>query len=176
MLAALTKISHYIIPLLLLAIPLYGLIKKVPVYETFVEGAKAGVKTALQIFPFILGILLAIAIFRASGAFEIVIAVVSPFLKPWSIPAEVLPLGLMRPLSGSGALGMTADILTYYGPDSLIGRMASVVQGSTDTTFYILAVYFGSVAIKKYRYALLVGLSADCVSFFIACSVCNFFF
>ncbi|MGI5892225.1 MAG: spore maturation protein [Bacillota bacterium] len=174
--AIISDISRFAIPILLLGIPLYGLIKKVPVYETFVEGAKEGISTSLKIFPFLLGILIAIAVFRASGAFDILLAFFRPVADTFGIPGEVLPLALMRPISGSGALGITADLISQYGPDSFIGRLASVMQGSTDTTFYILAVYFGSVAIKKYRYALLVGLGADLVSFISAAIVCKIFF
>jgi spore maturation protein B len=171
-----STISRYTIPALLLAIPLYGMIKKVPVYEAFVEGAKEGVWIALRIFPFLLGILIAIAVFRASGGFDILLTFARPLTEFLGIPGEVLPLALMRPISGSGALGITTDLITQYGPDSFIGRLASVMQGSTDTTFYVLAVYFGSVAIKKYRYALVVGLGADVASFLASAIICKLFF
>lgn len=157
--------SLYAVPLVLVGIPLYGLCKKQPVYELFVEGAAEGLRMALQIFPYLLAMLVSISVFRASGAFSAISAVLAPVTDAVGIPADVLPLALMRPLSGSGALALSTDILKTHGPDSFTGFLASVMQGSTDTTFYILAVYFGSVGVKKYRYALTVGLSADMVSF-----------
>lgn len=162
--------------MLLLVIPLYGLMKKQPVYELFVEGAAEGVTMALQILPYLLAMLLSVAVFRASGAFAALAGWLTPVTEFFGIPGEVLPLALMRPLSGSGALALTADIINESGPDSFPGLLASVMQGSTDTTFYILAVYFGSVGIKKYRYAVTVGLSADMVSFIASCVVCRALF
>lgn len=169
-------LSLYAVPALLLLIPLYGLYKRQPVYELFVEGAAEGVRMALQILPYLLAMLVAIAVFRASGAFTAIAQVLAPVTEPLGVPESVLPLALMRPLSGSGALAMTADILRSEGPDSFAGLLASVMQGSTDTTFYILAVYFGSVGVKKYRYALTVGLSADLVSFVASFIVCRLLF
>ena len=168
--------SVYAIPLLLVIIVFYAWLKKVPLFETFAEGAKEGIAVMLRILPFLLTMLVVISIFRASGAF----AVLANFLQPAAdflhIPSEVIPLGLMRPLSGSGALGITADLLQTYGADSYIGRVASVMQGSTDTTFYILAVYFGSVGISRYRHALICGLSADLAAFLAANFICTFAF
>ena len=172
----LSFLSTAAIPILLLAIPLHGLIKKKPVYELFTEGAAEGITMALQILPFLLGMLVAIAVFRASGAFVAIAGLFFPFCEKIGIPVEVLPLAIMRPLSGSGALALTAEIFNQFGPDSFVGKLASVMQGSTDTTFYILAVYFGSVGIKKYRYALTVGLCADLVSFICAAIVCSILF
>ena len=168
--------SNFLIPLLFLFIPLYAFIKKVPLFNTFAEGAAESIPLILKIFPFILGILVALAVFRASGAFEILINLIAPFCSLFGVPPEVVPLALMRPLSGSGALGFLAELLNNYGPDSFIGRLASVMQGSTDTTLYILAVYFGSIGITKYRYALLVGLLADLFSFIMAFVVCKYIF
>ncbi len=169
-------LSAYAIPLLLLVIPLYGLAKKQPVYEQFVEGAAEGVAMAVQILPYLLAMLLSVAVFRASGAFAAMANVLAPITEALGVPAEVLPLALMRPLSGSGALALSADVINEAGPDSFPGLLASVMQGSTDTTFYILAVYFGSVGVKRYRYALTVGLSADMMSFIASYAVCRFFF
>lgn len=169
-------LSAYAIPLLLVAIPLYGVYRKQPVYEQFVEGAAEGVAMALQILPYLLAMLLSVSVFRASGAFDLLISVLSPLAEPLGIPGQVLPLALLRPLSGSGALALSADILGSAGPDSFTGLLASVMQGSTDTTFYILSVYFGSVGVKRYRYGLTVGLSADLVSFVASCAVCRLFF
>lgn len=155
------EVSRWAIPVLLLFIPLVAYLRGVPVYETFVEGAQEGFQTAVKIIPFLVGMLVAISIFRASGAMEYMALALDPFLRLIGAPAEVLPLAIMRPLSGGGALGLAAEIVSTHGPDSLIGRMACIMQGSTDTTFYVLTVYFGSVGIKRYRYALILGLIAD---------------
>ncbi|MCL2817636.1 MAG: spore maturation protein [Clostridiales bacterium] len=173
---ALLQISRYVILIMLLVIPLYAFIKRVPVFEVFVQGAAEGLGTAIRILPFLLGMLAAISVLRASGAFDFFVLCLRPITGLFGIPAEILPLALMRPLSGGGALGITADLINTFGPDSFIGRLASVTQGSTDTTLYILAVYFGSVNIVKYRYALFVGLAADCVSFLAAFLFCRWFF
>ncbi|MEG1537852.1 MAG: spore maturation protein [Clostridiales bacterium] len=168
--------SQAAVPLLLLVIPLFGLMKKKPVYELFCDGAIEGVSMALKILPFLLGMMVAIAVFRASGAFAALAQLLTPWCNKIGLPPEVLPIALLRPLSGGGALALTTEIFRDYGADSFIGRLASVMQGSTDTTFYILAVYFGSVGIKKYRYALTVGLAADAVSFISAVIICRWLF
>lgn len=158
-----TLISLWIIPCLIGFILLYGTYKKVPTYETFVEGAKEGFGMAVSIIPYLVGMLVAISIFRASGAMEFFIEMLKPVLHFIGIPTEIVPLALIRPISGTGALGMTSDLIATYGPDSFIGRLASTMQGSTDTTFYVLTVYFGAVGIKKMGDALKVGLLADIV-------------
>lgn len=170
------SISLYAIPFILISIPLYGLFKKVKVYETFTEGAKEGFTTAVTIIPFLVGMLVAIGVFRASGAMDIITNLVSPITSKIGMPGEVVPMALMRPLSGGGAAGIMNDLFTTYGPDSLIGRMASIMNGSTETTFYILAVYFGAVGIKKTRHALPVGLIADFVGIMTAVAVTNMMF
>lgn len=169
-------ISTYAIPFILVAIPLYGLIKKVDVYGTFAEGAKDGVKTAINIIPFLVGMLVAIGVFRASGAMDVLTNLLTPVTNLIGMPAEVLPMALMRPLSGGGASGLMNELFTQFGPDSLIGRMASVMNGSTETTLYVLAVYFGAVGIKKSRYALPAGLIADAVGIIVAVIVTNIIF
>ena len=150
------------IPFLIVTFIGYGAIKKVRVYEQFIEGAKEGFNIAVRIIPYLVGMLCAIAIFRAGGAME---GWLIPLLKyitdPLGIPAEVLPMALMRPLSGSGSLGIMAETMSIYGPDSLIGIMTSTFYGSSETTFYVLAVYFGAVNIKNIRHALAGGLAAD---------------
>ncbi|OEF98501.1 spore maturation protein [Desulfuribacillus alkaliarsenatis] len=166
-------ISTWAIPSIVVGIPLYAyFIKKIPVYETFIEGAKSGFTTAITIMPHLVGMMVAITIFRESGALDFFLRLVEPILAPLMIPKEVFPLGILRPISGSAALGFTTDILNTYGPDSLIGRIASTVQGSTDTTLYVLTVYFGSVGVKKIRYALKVGLLADLGGFLAAVYIC----
>jgi spore maturation protein B len=176
MLEMLDTVSRWAIPFLLLTIPIYGFLKRLPVYETFVEGAEEGFYTAVKIIPFLVGMLVAISVFRASGAMDCAIQAIMPLMQKLGAPAEVMPLALMRPLSGSGALGLATELIKIHGPDSLIGRMASVMQGTTDTTFFVLTVYFGSVGIKRYRYALLTGLSADITGLIASIYVCNLLF
>lgn len=157
-------ISLWAIPLLLLIIPLIAYLRKVPVYESFVAGAEEGFKTGVRILPFLIGMLVAIRVFVDSGALNIVAHWLKPLFELLGLDpdiAAIIPLAIMRPLSGSGALGVATQLINQYGPDSFIGRLASTLQGSTDTTFFVLTVYFGSVGIKKYRYALKLGLLAD---------------
>jgi spore maturation protein B len=162
-LQALAAVSLWFIPLIIASILITGTIKKVPTYESFVEGGKEGIKIAISIIPFLVGMLVSVSIFRASGALDAMTGWVRPWLNGAGIPAEIVPLALIRPISGTAALGMTTDLIATYGPDSFPGRLASILQGSTDTTFYVLAVYFGSVGIKKMGDALKVGLLADVV-------------
>jgi len=169
-------LSHYAVPAMLLLVPLYGLLKGKPVYELFVSGAAEGVGLMLSILPYLLAMLTVIAVFRASGAFAALAGILEPLTSALGIPPEVLPVALLRPLSGNGALALTADVINTCGPDSSAGLLASVMQGSTDTTCYILAVYFGAVGVKKYRYALTVGLAADLVSFLAAAVFSAIFF
>lgn len=172
----LTSISKWAIPFLLLVIPLYGYFKKVEVYETFVEGAEEGLYTAIKVVPFLLGMMVAISVFRASGAMDYLVKAITPLMVQIGAPPEVLPLAVMRPLSGSGSLGLATEMMRIYGPDSLIGRLASVMQGTTDTTFFVLTVYFGSVGIKKYRYSVITGLSADITGLLASLYICKLLF
>jgi spore maturation protein B len=158
-------ISLWFIPLLIGFILLYGTIKRIPTYETFVEGGKEGLDIAFSIIPYLVGMLVAISIFRASGALEFFMNMAEPVLSLFHIPTEILPVAIIRPISGTAALAMTTDLIATYGPDSFIGRLASTLQGSTDTTFYVLTVYFGAVGIKKMGDALKVGLIADVIGF-----------
>lgn len=168
--------AAWAIPLILLIIPLLGCLKRVPVYEVFVEGAAEGFQTAIRIMPFLIAMMVAINVFKASGAMDAVITCLKPGLLLLKVPPELVPLAVMRPLSGTGALGITTDILHTYGADSLVGRTASTILASTDTTLYILTVYFGSVGIKKIRYAMGVGLFGDFVGFMAAVYYCQVFF
>lgn len=172
----LSSISVYAIPFMLFVIPLYGYIKKVKVYETFVEGAKEGFTTAVTIIPFLVAMLVAIGMFRASGAMDILTKILSPVTNLIGMPAEVLPMGLMRSLSGGGAEGMMTELFATHGPDSLIGRMASVMMGSTETTFYVIAVYFGAIGVKKTRHIIPAGLLADLASMIAAVLIVNLMF
>lgn len=156
-------ISLWFIPILITFILLYGTFKRVPTYESFVEGGKEGIKIAVSLIPFFVGMFAAITVFRASGALDFFTEWIRPALEWIGIPAEVVPLAIIRPISGSAALGVMSDLIATYGPDSFIGRMASTIQGSTDTTLYVLTVYFGAVGIKKMGDALKVGLLADLV-------------
>jgi spore maturation protein B len=165
---AITVLSALAVPALILFFLAYGMVKKVKVYEVAVEGAKEGFGTAVRIIPYLVLMLVAIAIFRASGAMDVFIAIVRPATDLVGFPAEALPMALMRPLSGSGSLGVMTDIMKTHGPDSFIGVLTSTMYGSTETTFYVLAVYFGSVNIRNTRHALPVGLTADVISFLAA--------
>lgn len=158
-----TAISIWFIPMLIAFILLYGTYKKVPTYESFVEGAKEGFSMAISIIPYLVGMMVAISVFRASGALDFLIDSIRPVLNAIGVPSEIVPLALIRPISGTGALGITTDLIATYGPDSFIGRLASTMQGSTDTTLYIITVYFGAVGIKKMGDALKVGLLADVI-------------
>ncbi len=156
-----TTISLWAIPSLICFILIYGVLKKIPVYEMFVDGAKDGFNTAIQIIPHLVGMMVAVSIFRASGALDHFLHIITPLLSILHIPSEVVPLGMIRPISGAGSLAIVTDLIEQYGPDSFLGRLASTMQGSTDTTLYVLTVYFGAVGVRKIRYALKVGLWAD---------------
>ncbi|MCJ7839419.1 spore maturation protein [Lederbergia sp. NSJ-179] len=156
-----SAVSLWIIPIMIAVILIHSLWKKTPAYEHFVEGGKEGIKIAISIIPFLIGMLVAITIFRASGALDFVIQLIRPVLDFIGVPAEIVPLAFIRPISGNAALGLMSDMIAVHGPDSFLGRMASILQGSTDTTFYVLTVYFGAVGIKKMGDALKVGLLAD---------------
>lgn len=176
LISLLDLVSKWAIPLLLLIVPVYGYIKRVPVYEKFVEGAEEGFTTAIKIIPFLVGMMVAISVFRASGAMEYLSNLLNPVTTRIGAPSEVLPLAIMRPLSGSGVLGLATELMRVYGPDSFIGRLASVMQGTTDTTFFVLTVYFGAAGIKRYRYSIITGLTADITGFLAAIYICNLVF
>lgn len=161
MMDMITGLSSWAIPAVLLAVPLLAALRRVNVYEVFVDGAEAGFATAIKTIPYLVGMLVAIGIFRASGAMEVLVQTLSPLLNFVGLPAEVLPHAIMRPLSGGAALGIASDIIRTHGPDSFLGRLVSTMQGSCDTTFYVLTLYFGSVGVRKYRYSVPLGLIAD---------------
>jgi spore maturation protein B len=169
-------LSIWTIPLVLLVIPLVGYVRRVRVYEAFVEGAAEGFQTTIRIMPFLVAMMVAVSIFRTSGALDDSVNFLQPLLSILGVPPELVPLAVMRPLSGTGALGLTTEILNTQGPDSLVGRIASTVLGSTDTTFYVLTVYFGAVGIRKPRYSVAVGLIGDMVGFFGAVYICRLLF
>ena len=169
-------ISVVAIPALVLFIIIFGAVKKVKIYEAFVEGAKEGFNVGVRIIPYLVAMLVAIGIFRAGGAMEILATLLSPVTKLIGMPAEALPMALIRPLSGSGGLGVMSEIFKAHGADSLIGRMVSVMMGSGETTFYVLAVYFGSVSSSKTRQAVPAGIVADIVGILMSVWLVNLIF
>jgi spore maturation protein B len=174
--AALEAISLWAIPVLLVGIPTIGLIRKVKVYDVFIDGAKEGFNVAVRIIPFLVGILVAIGMFRASGAMDLLTSSLRPLLSGTGFPADLVPLVLMRTLSGSGSLALTTDLVKRFGPDSMIARMASTMYGSSETTFYVLAVYFGSVGVKRTRHAVPAALVGDLVAAIAAVAICAWLF
>lgn len=168
--------STLVIPLLIFAIVLFGLIKKVAVYEEFIEGGKEGFTTAVKIMPYLVAMLFAIAVFRASGAMEGIVELIAPVFSIFGVPPEVLPMAIIRPLTGSGSVGVLAELIAQYGQDSLIVKIAATMFGSTETTLYVLAVYFGAINLNKTAYALQAGLIADFVGFIAAVTVCIWYF
>ena len=154
-------VSGWLLPVLIVVMLGYGMAKRVAVYDAMIEGAKEGFQVALRIIPFLVAILVAAGMFRASGLLDVLIAGVQPVLGLVGFPAEALPMAILRPLSGSGAYAIMAEIMQAEGPDSLVGYLVSTLQGSTETTFYVLAVYFGAVGVVRIRHALVAGLTAD---------------
>jgi len=169
-------ISIWAIPFLLLSIPIVALFKKVKVYEVFVDGAKEGFNVGIKIIPYLVAILVAIGMFRACGIMDMFTDVAGGALSYLGIPPDIIPMSIMRPLSGSGTFGMMSDIVKAHGPDSLVARIAATMYGSTETTFYVIAVYFGSVAIKRTRHAVPVGLLADLTGIIASIYICNLVF
>jgi len=172
----LNSISLWAIPVLLVGIPLIGMIRKVKVYDTFIEGAKEGFQVAVRIIPFLVGILVAIGMFRASGAMDMLTSGLRPLLARTQFPPEIFPLVILRTLSGSGSLALATDIIKQFGPDSLIGRMAATLYGGSETTFYVLAVYFGAVGVKRTRHAVPAALTGDLVAAIVAAAICSWLF
>lgn len=169
-------ISLWILPLIIVMILTIGLIKKIPVYEVFTEGAKDGFKVAINIIPYLVAIIVAITMFRASGIIESIEHSISGVLSLMNVPADVIPIMIVRSLSGSAALGVFSDIANTLGPDDYATKLSAIMVGSSETTFYVLAVYFGSVGITKLRYALIVGILADIIGIVAAIYVCNWMF
>lgn len=157
----LESISWYFLPLFVLAILLFGLLKKVDIYQAFFQGGREGITILLDILPYLVAMMVAIEVFVVSGTMDYLLAFFRPFLKVLGIPGEVMSLGVMRTLSGTGAGAILIEIFETYGPDSLLGRMASVAFGSTESTFYIISIYFGAVKITRFRHAIYTGLLSD---------------
>ena len=173
---ALEFVSRWAIPVLLVVIPLIGIIRKVKVYDVFIDGAKEGFDVAIRIIPFLVGILVAIGMFRGSGARDLLTEALRPVMNAINFPAELFPLAVMRSLTGSGSLAFTTDLVKQYGPDSFIGRAAATMYGSSETTFYVLAVYFCAVAVKRTRHAVPAALIGDVVAAIAAVMVCAWMF
>lgn len=162
------RLSDLILPLLLACVGLYGAGKRVNVYAALTRGAEDGLTVLLHIIPALVGLLTAVSMFRASGAMALLTRLCAPLLERLGIPPETVPLMLIRPVSGSGALAVASDLMAAYGPDSFIGRVATVMMGSTETTFYTIAVYFGSAGIVRTRHTVPAALAADLTGFLAA--------
>ena len=169
-------ISLWTLPAVIVAILTLGLVKKVPLYETFTDGAKDGFKVAVKIIPYLTAIIVGISMLRASGAIENLATVCSPILNMFNIPTEVTPIMIVRSLSGAAALGVFSDIAHNLGAENYATTLSAIMVGSSETTFYVLAVYFGAVGISKYRYALIVGVLADLIGIIAAVAACNLMF
>lgn len=167
---------NYFIPLVVIIIIIYGIYKKIDIFDTFILGVKEGMKLSINLFPTIFAMIIAITMITDSGIINYICNLIKPLFIKIAFPTEVIPLAILRPISGSSSLVVLNDILTKYGTDTLIGRLASVMQGSTDTTIYIISMYFTSVGIKKIRYSLIVGLLADLLSVIISFIMVNVFF
>ncbi len=174
--ATLEAVSLWAIPVLLVIIPLIAIVRKVKVYDVFVDGAKEGFDVAVRIIPFLVGLLVAIGMFRASGAMDLLTNALKPLTAATGFPAELMPLAILRTLTGSGSLAFTTDLIKTHGPDSLIGRMAATMYGSSETTFYVLAVYFGAVSVRRTRHAVPAALIGDLVAAIATVAVCVWMF
>ena len=163
------------IPVFILFILIYGIIKGVKVYEAFVEGAREGLKIAYRIFPYLLAMIFAVTLVRTSGMMKIIEKILSPFTYILGIPKEIMPLVLIKPISGSGALGTLTEIINTFGVDSYIGICAAVVMGTTETIFYTISIYFGSIKIKKIRHTLWAALLADIAAIIAAVNIVKLF-
>ena len=175
-LRAIGTLSLLAVPFMLVAFPIYAALRRVKVYEEFVEGAKEGFQVALRIIPFLVAILVAIGMFRGAGGIEAMKSVLAPLLTPLGFPSDLLPMVLVRPLSGSATMGLFTELVQRLGPDSLTVRMAGTIFGSTETTFYVIAVYFGSVAVRRARHAVAAGLVADFVGVVASVVICRLMF
>lgn len=165
--------TDYILPAIIAVIIGYALFKKVNVFDCFIAGGKEGIKTAVQLAPTLIGLIVAINMLTASGAFDMLSQAIAPLAQKLGFPAEIVPLAAVRPFSGSGALAMFETIINQYGPDSVQGRVASIMMGSTETTFYATAVYFGAVGVIKTRHTIPCALLADFSSFVLAVTAVN---
>jgi spore maturation protein B len=174
--AWLDLVSLWAIPVLFVAIPLAGLARGVKVYDVFIEGAREGFEVAVRIIPFLVGILVAIGMFRAAGGMDLITAGLAPLARATGFPAELVPLAILRSLTGSGSLAFATDLVKAHGPDSLIARTAATMYGSSETTFYVLAVYFGAVGVRRTRHAVPAALVGDLAAALASVAVCRWLF
>lgn len=166
-------VSSLAMPSIILIIVVYGIVEKIKIFDVFLEGAKDGIEIVISIFPTLIGLFVVIGALRSSGILDFIISIVSPILNKINFPTEIMPLALIRPISGSSAIAVATDIMKNYGVDSKFGLMSAVIMGSTETTFYTIAVYSASVGIKKTRFVLFASLVADFVGIFVSVLVCN---
>lgn len=166
-------LSTAAVPAVILIIILYGIVEKIKVYDTFLEGAKEGLQVVINIFPTLIGIFLAVGALRTSGILDLIINIIKPILEILKIPAEIMPLALLRPISGSASMAVATDLMSKHGVDNVIGIIASTIMGSTETTFYTIALYTSAVGIKKIRFVLVAALVADIVGMITSVVICR---
>lgn len=174
MIEVINFVSNLTMPLIILIIIVYGLIEKKEIFDMFIDGAKDGIKIIINIFPTLIGLFLAVGTLRSSGVIDIVINFLEPILKLINFPSEIMPLAILRPISGSSSIAIATDIMKQFGVDSQIGMMASVIMGATETTLYTIAVYSSSVKIRKTKFVLIAALTADIVGIITSIVVCRF--
>lgn len=172
----LTQVMNWIMLTFVVGIPLYASFKKVDVFDSFITGAKQGFELSITLIPYLVAMLVAIGMLRASGFFDLVYTALSPLLSKIGIPPEIIPLALVRPFSGGASMGVTAEIIHANGGDALVSKIAATMMGSTETTFYVVAVYFGAVSIRRTRHAIPAGLLADLAGIIASVYVCRYFF
>jgi spore maturation protein B len=171
-----SQLLNWIMLSFVVGIPLYATFKKVDVFDAFIIGAKQGFELSVSLIPYLVAMMVAIGMLRASGFFDLLYVLLAPYLDKLGIPAEILPLALVRPFSGSASMGVTAEIIHANGADSLVSKIAATMMGSTETTFYVIAVYFGAVSIRRTRHAIPAGLLADLAGILASIYVCRYFF
>ncbi len=170
------QLSNIMFLAFVVGIPLYGVIKKINVFDAFIEGARQGFDTSISLIPYLIAIMVAVGMLRASGFFELLQHWLTPLLNAVGMPPELLPLALIRPFSGSASMGVMAELIHQNGGDSFISRTAATMMGSTETTFYVIAVYFGAVNIRRTRHAIPAGLLADLAGIIAAVCICRYLF
>jgi spore maturation protein B len=171
-----SQLLNWVMLSFVVGIPLYASIKKVDVFDAFIVGAKQGFELSVSLIPYLVAMMVAIGMLRASGFFDLLYGFLAPYLGKLGIPAETLPLALVRPFSGSASMGVTAEIIHANGGDALVSKIAATMMGSTETTFYVIAVYFGAVSIRRTRHAIPAGLLADLAGIIASIYVCRYFF
>ena len=166
-------INNLMIPFMIFVVVIYKLKQKINVYDTFIEGTKESFDMIISMFPYLLGMILSINIFTGSNFLDALLSIFKPIFSMFNIPDKIVPLGIMRSISGNSSLALLNNIFKEFGPDSFIGKLGSIVQGSTDTTLYVITLYFGSIGIKKTRYAVFAGLMADLFALIASIIICN---